>query len=142
MTLLKFLLILVIPVILVILVALACIRVPIGPQWTTRQRKRRAASALIGLLKTPLRAYAIDIGGFPSTQQGLESLGEAPSDLADINKWKGKYLQDPMPPDPWGNEYQYRFPGTHKEDAPDIWSFGPDGLNGTEDDVTNWDENT
>jgi general secretion pathway protein G len=103
--------------------------------------KVKAAHAQIGLFKTPLRAYDLDVGDFPSTQQGLAALREAPSDLADVNKWKGKYLEDPVPPDPWGNEYQYEYPGTHEEDTPDIWSFGPDGLNGTEDDIGNWSLN-
>jgi hypothetical protein len=47
--------------------------------------------------------------------------------------------QDSIPKDPWGNDYQYEYPPTHgKGDYPDIWSFGPDGQDGTDDDIVSW----
>ena len=125
-------------VILMILAGMATLAY--GP--IQKSAKTKATHVQIGLFEPLLGLYDLDVGDYPSTQQGLAALREAPSDLADPDKWKGKYLKDPIPLDPWGNEYQYEFPGTHEEDEPDIWSFGPDGLNGTEDDVTNWDENT
>ena len=100
----------------------------------------RAAKSQIGLFKTPLSMYRLDVGDLPSTQQGLEALREAPSDLANPDKWKGKYLEEPVPRDPWDNEYQYEFPGSHEEDMADIWSWGPDGIDGTDDDIGNWVE--
>ena len=100
----------------------------------------RTAKSQIGMFKTPLAMYRLDVGDLPTTQQGLEALREAPSDLANPDKWKGKYLEEPVPPDPWDNEYQYEYPGSHEEDAPDIWSWGPDGIDGTDDDIGNWVE--
>jgi general secretion pathway protein G len=49
-------------------------------------------------------------------------------------------LKKPLPPDPWGQPYQYEYPGTHDESLPDIWSTGPDKANGTDDDIGNWVE--
>ena len=100
----------------------------------------RAASSQIGLFKAPLELYRMDVGDLPATQQGLDSLRNAPSDLSNPDKWKGPYLNEPIPKDPWDNEYQYEYPGSHEEDAPDIWSWGPDGIDGTDDDIGNWVE--
>ena len=50
----------------------------------------------------------------------------------------GPYLQKAVPKDPWGQPYQYEYPGTHDEQMPDIWSLGPDMMDGTDDDVGNW----
>ncbi|MDA1045187.1 MAG: type II secretion system major pseudopilin GspG [Verrucomicrobia bacterium] len=68
-----------------------------------------------------------------------------PSSLIDLVKpgsvknWKGPYLDKvEMPKDPWRNEYQYKVPGVHNTYGFDIWSLGPDGIEGT-DDVNNWD---
>ena len=64
-------------------------------------------------LETPLLKYRMDIGRYPTTQEGLESLYAPPS--AHVNRWKGPYLKDAnIPLDPWGNPYHYRFPGTKK----------------------------
>jgi general secretion pathway protein G len=123
-------------VILMVLASLAGVAV-------NQQRKSafiRAATSQIGMFKTPLAMYRLDVGDLPSTQQGLEGLREAPSDLANPDKWKGKYLEDPVPKDPWDNEYQYEYPGSHEEDSADIWSWGPDGIDGTDDDIGNWVE--
>lgn len=54
--------------------------------------------------------------------------------------WQGPYLSKGVPKDPWGTEYAYRQPGQYNEYGYDLHSYGPDGLNGTEDDITNWTE--
>ena len=54
------------------------------------------------------------------------------------SKWEGPYLDSDLPLDPWDNPYQYVSPGIHNPDGFDIWSYGPDGINGTEDDIGNW----
>ena len=82
---------------------------------------------------------------FPSTEQGLLALVEPPMEEGEdsekaASKWDGSYLvKSEIPVDPWGNEYQYEYPSTHsRDDQPDIWSFGPDGEDGTEDDIFSW----
>jgi len=56
------------------------------------------------------------------------------------SNWDGPYLKtETLPKDPWGNSYSYEFPPTHnKINVPDIWSFGPDGQEGTDDDIVSW----
>lgn len=71
----------------------------------------------------------------PTTEQGLNALLTAPSDLKNINKWQGPYLKEnQVPLDPWGGQYQYEMidlqAGTYK-----VWSNGPNGQQGDEDDI-------
>tara|TARA_R100000027_G_scaffold67028_3_gene64322 strand:- start:42641 stop:43096 length:456 start_codon:yes stop_codon:yes gene_type:complete len=84
--------------------------------------------------RTGLATFRMDTGHYPAAGQGLEALSQKPSGEDD---WKGPYL-DEIPDDPWGNPYQYQFPGTRSNKGYDVWSFGPDGTNGTEDDIGNW----
>ena len=78
------------------------------------------------MLLSALHVYEINTGRFPPTQQGLNVLVE-------------KRLFKKIPADPWGKEYGYRFPGTHNKNEPDIFSAGPDGIEGTKDDIYSWD---
>jgi general secretion pathway protein G len=123
--------------VLMILVILASLAVG---AFAPMRRKARidAAKSQIGLMKTPLQVYEVAIGNLPTTTQGLEALRSAPSDIPNASKWDGPYLDIPVPLDPWGNPYQYACPGTHNPDGYDVWSFGPDGANGTADDIGNW----
>ena len=86
-------------------------------------------------LEAPLLKYKIDMGGFPTSDQGLSALIAAPGSTTG-GKWRGPYLKKP-PVDPWNNPYQYRYPGTHNPSGYDIWSFGPDGVESA-DDIGNW----
>jgi len=90
-------------------------------------------------LKTPLVTYRLQMGSYPSTEEGLQALMTAPANKAD--RWRGPYLAEgtklPLL-DPWNNPYQYRYPGTHNKDGYDLWSKGPDGVDGTDDDIGNW----
>jgi general secretion pathway protein G len=90
-------------------------------------------------LKTALVAYQMDVHDYPSTQEGLQALITAPAGKADV--WRRKYIDSNTgkpPTDPWGHEYQYAYPGTKNKDGYDLWSMGPDGQNGTADDIGNW----
>jgi general secretion pathway protein G len=90
-------------------------------------------------LKTPLMTYRFQMGGYPSTEEGLAALMVAPGNKAD--RWRGPYLIEgtKVPVlDPWGEPYQYRFPGVHNKDGYDLWSKGPDKTDGTDDDIGNW----
>lgn len=125
--------------VLVILVLLAALSVPLYSQYQ-RQANRNAARSQIGAMKTPLSAYQLNLGYFPSTQQGLEALLSPPADLANPAKWEGPYLDgNYIPVDPWDQPYQYQYPGTNNPQTYDLWSLGPDGQSGTEDDITNWE---
>lgn len=89
-------------------------------------------------VNTPLQSYRLSMGKYPSTAEGLKALIEAPSGAG--SKWRGPYLEDASKiVDPWGQPYQYAYPGNRNgATRPDIWSVGPDGKGGTEDDIGNW----
>lgn len=86
-------------------------------------------------IAVPLTAYNKDVGNYPSTEEGLQALIQAPAGKQ--GRWRGPYLRN-LPEDPWGNPYQYRAPGTRNPRSYDIWSNGPDGQSGTADDIGNW----
>ncbi|HWA07840.1 MAG TPA: type II secretion system major pseudopilin GspG [Opitutaceae bacterium] len=90
-------------------------------------------------LKPALFAYKLDVGDYPSTQEGLQALLTPPAGKAD--RWRRKYIDSNTgkpPLDPWGREYQYAYPGVKNKDDYDLWSMGPDGQSGTADDIGNW----
>jgi general secretion pathway protein G len=93
----------------------------------------RQAQTQIGMFEDMLTAYHMDVGSYPTTQQGLTALREAPAELANTTKWQGPYVEKSIPPDPWGNPYQYEVAGTEVH----IWSWGADQQDNTEDDVHN-----
>ena len=83
-----------------------------------------------------LDQYRLDVGHYPSTEQGLAALVTKPEDEA---KWQGPYLKKSVPLDPWGHAYSYKIPGEHGDF--DIWSFGKDAQPGgtaENEDITNW----
>jgi general secretion pathway protein G len=105
-----------------------------------RKADVRAAKAQVGMFEAPLELYEQDIKAFPTTAQGLEALRSTPGDLSNASKWDGPYLKKAVPKDPWDNPYQYACPGTHNTDSFDVWSNGPDGQSGTDDDIGNWEK--
>jgi general secretion pathway protein G len=88
-------------------------------------------------IKIPLTQYRIDLGDYPSTAEGLQALITAPQNRAE--RWRGPYLESrTVPVDPWGEPYQYRYPGVRNRGSYDVYSKGPDRQEGTEDDIGNW----
>ena len=91
-------------------------------------------------LEAALETYRMDNARFPTTEQGLHALIEAPPDVRNFQT--GGYLREKrIPVDPWGNPYQYESPGTHNDHSFDIWSWGADGAAGgagTDADIGNW----
>jgi general secretion pathway protein G len=118
--------------VLVILMTMALLTVlAIGPMQ--RRANVNSAKAEIGLLKTPIATYQLDIGSLPTT---LDALRQRPTDLANPQKWGGPYIESDVPADPWGHAYNYICPGTHNPDSYDLWSLGPQ--DGTEAEIGNW----
>ena len=86
-------------------------------------------------LKAPLLKYRIDCGSYPtSADGGLVALLNQPSSKQ--GKWKGPYIEK-LPDDPWGNPYQYKYPGSRNQDGYDLWSTGPDPQS-EDDNIGNW----
>ncbi|OQW68953.1 MAG: type II secretion system protein GspG [Proteobacteria bacterium ST_bin12] len=96
----------------------------------------KTASAQIEALGLGLDQYRIDVGQYPTTEQGLTALNKNPGN---VPKWAGPYLKKSVPNDPWGKPYIYKSPGEHGDY--DLSTLGKDGqLGGTSDaeDVLSW----
>lgn len=123
---------------LIVMVILGLLAALVGPRMfgKTGKARQKAAKAQISLLETALDTYRLDVGKFPTTDQGMKVLRERPENEA---KWDGPYLPKEIPLDPWGNPYDYRSPGEHGDY--DIVSYGADGAPGGEgegEDIVNW----
>ena len=123
---------------LIVMVILGLLAALVGPRMfgKTEKAMQNAAKSQITLFETAIDTYRLDVGRFPTTEQGLQVLREPPSGE---DKWDGPYLPKEIPLDPWGNPYEYRAPGEHGDY--DIISYGADGQPGGEGadmDVVNW----
>ena len=87
-----------------------------------------AARTQMNLIKKGIQLYRLQVGTLPKS---LEALREKPNDIPDPSRWQGPYFDEPIPVDPWGNEYKYSPSGTGFE----LNSAGADGQEGSEDDV-------
>jgi general secretion pathway protein G len=116
---------------LVVLVVLGLLVSIVGPRYFNQLGKSeaKAAQAQLASIAKALDLYRIDVGRYPSTEQGLASLSAAPANEA---RWRGPYLQKTVPNDPWGRAYVYKSPGEHGEF--DLLSYGKDGAPGGADD--------
>jgi general secretion pathway protein G len=128
---------------LVVLIIIGILAGYVGPKIMghPEEAKRTMAAVQITSLETALESYKLDNGFYPSTEQGLQALVEAPSTGRLPAKWRtGGYLtKRKVPQDPWGNDYIYLSPGSHGDF--DIISYGGDGQaggEGDESDITNW----
>ena len=93
------------------------------------------AKSRAAMLEDAVNMYAIDVGSCPTTKQGLRALFSAPKELTDPKMWKGPYLDKAqLPLDPWNNAYEYQATSDAKFR---VWSVGPDGASGTNDDISN-----
>lgn len=130
--------ILVVGGVLAISAACVCGGVALFVYPAMQDARQRATGGLaktqIGLFESSLQMYRLHSGEYPTTEQGLAALCNAPRDLADPTKWRGPYVAKEIPLDPWGNEYQYEL---LDPDTVRIWSMGPDGVSDTEDDIDN-----
>ncbi len=129
---------------LVVLVIIGILAGYVGPRIMGHpdDAKRTMAGAQMGSLETALESYRLDNGSYPSTEQGLQALIEAPTSGKSASKWReGGYMKKrKVPADPWGRAYVYLSPGTHSDF--DIISYGADGESGGEGadaDINNWE---
>ncbi|MFH1870224.1 MAG: type II secretion system major pseudopilin GspG [Pseudomonadota bacterium] len=110
----------------------------VGPKYFGQLGKAevKVARAQIDGFDKALDQYRLDVGRYPTTEQGLNALMVKP---AGISRWAGPYLKKDIPPDPWSKPYNYKSPGEHGEY--DLFSFGRDGRLGgvgEDADITNW----
>lgn len=124
---------------LVVMVIIGLLASYVGPRFFDQIGKSEAKTtrAQLDALSKALDTYRLDVGRYPTTEQGLKALNAAPQGEA---RWGGPYLQKEVPLDPWGNAYVYKAPGTDKRDY-DLLSLGKDGQLGGEGeaaDILQW----
>ena len=128
-------------VVIVILGVLAGLIIP-RIMGRPEEARRMKARVQIESIETALKLYKLDNGSYPSTEQGLQALVEAPTIGQLPRAWReGGYLEkDRVPRDPWESEYVYLSPGVHGDF--DISSYGADGEpggEGNDKDINNWE---
>jgi len=118
---------------LVVLVIIGLLGSLVGPKLFGKAdaAKVQTAQTQTKMFKGALETMRLDIGRFPTPAEGLALLNEQPKDERIASRWKGPYLDEQLPVDPWGNPYQYGVPGANGQPVA-IYSFGADGKRGGE----------
>lgn len=123
---------------LVVMVIIGLLAGIVAPQYFSQLGKSNAkvAKAQIEAFGQALDQYRLDVGQYPTTEQGLPALRQAPQN---VPRWQGPYLKRDIPNDPWNRPYEYVAPGQHAEyDLSSLGSDGQAGGTGEAADVTSW----
>lgn len=124
--------------VVIIIGVLAAIVLPSFSGRSEEARRTRTKTEIESTLGLALDMFEADIGSYPSTEEGLEALIRKPDKA---NNWRGPYIKKSNKfRDPWRNNYHYQFPGQQNTFGYDLVSPGPDGQLGTDDDISNFDE--
>ena len=119
---------------IVVLVIIGLIMGLVGPRLFSQADKAKVQTAetQVKMLKGSLETMRLDIGRYPTQEEGLRLLVQPPADSRLSQRWKGPYLEDGLPEDPWGNAYQYS-PQPAGMYSFTLYSFGADGKDGGTD---------
>ncbi|MGE0482039.1 MAG: type II secretion system major pseudopilin GspG [Phycisphaerae bacterium] len=98
-----------------------------------------AKAAVTSGLNGSLDRFRLDVGRYPSTEEGLMALIQAPSDEDVAKKWRGPYADPKLLRDPWEKEWSYQAPGQYNAETYDLSSGGKNTVPGDDDDVRNWE---
>lgn len=107
------------------------------------EAKEGIAVAQLQQIEQGLKQFKFDFERYPTDQEGVAVLWSKETLDPDVpqDKWK-KYLDKPVPTDPWGQAWGYRQVSEHGDESTyDLWSFGKDKEEGTDDDITSWSKN-
>lgn len=118
---------------LVVLVIIGLIASLVGPRLFSRvdTSKVQVADTQTRLLRGAVETFQLEVGRIPTAEEGLAVLFTAPTDERARSRWRGPYLDEAVPSDPWGTPYQYAIPGS--DGLPfAIYSYGADGKPGGE----------
>lgn len=127
--------------VLMVILILGVLAALVIPQFTGTGEKARVdlTRTLVQTnLKTSLELFRTHTGRYPTTEEGLAALVEKPEDEEIAAKWAGPYTEKKEFRDAWGRELIYRSPGEYNQDTYDLFSPGPNGQPGDDDDITNW----
>lgn len=124
---------------LVVMVILGLLAALVVPNYMKQGDNARVKTtrAQIEMLGTALDTFRLDIGRYPTTQEGLDALRERPSG---VDRWDGPYLKKAVPRDGWGNPFLYRSPGD--SEPYELLSYGADGVaggTGIGGDIKSWE---
>lgn len=125
---------------MLVVIIIGVLAAMVVPRLVGRSQEARIAACQADIesnIAVALGLYELDNGIFPTTEQGLAALKSKPTAPPVPPNWKGPYLRK-IPKDPWGHLYVYVSPGVNNHDY-DLSSYGPDGIEGT-DDIINWEE--
>ncbi len=120
---------------LIVMIILGLLAALVGPNLFQKVAgaKVKAAKTQIEMFGGALDSFRLDVGRYPSSDEGLAALRQRPGNAP---MWDGPYLKKDVPPDPWGHPYVYRCPGEHGDY--DLSSAGPDNQQGGEDEIASW----
>jgi len=128
---------------LLVVIIISTLAAMVIPRLTGRAEEAKIAAATADVQSTiagALDLYEADNGYYPTTEQGLQALVEAPTTAPQPKRWHGPYIKKKGGlKDPWGNPYVYRSPGIHNQGDYDLYSLGPDGTEDAKDNIANWD---
>jgi general secretion pathway protein G len=118
---------------LVVMVLIGLLAGLVGPKLFGRvdSSKAQTAAAQVKMFKGALETYRLDVGRFPTQAEGLNALNQAPTDEIAKARWRGPYLDQDLPVDPWGVPYVYSLPGANGQPFA-LYSLGGDGKRGGE----------
>ncbi len=120
---------------LVVLVIIGLLAGLVGPRLFSKvdQSKVTTAQTQVKILRGAVENLRMDMGRYPTAEEGLALLNKAPNDPVLAARWRGPYLDDAVPLDPWGNPYQYSLPGANGHGFA-LYSLGADNKRGGEGD--------
>ena len=118
---------------LVVLVIIGMLAGLVGPKLFGRvdSSKVKTAEVQIKMFRGSLETFRLDVGRFPTQAEGMLVLNRAPSEEAARTRWRGPYLDQDVPLDPWSNPYLYSLPGASGQPFA-LYSLGADGKRGGE----------
>ena len=120
---------------LIVMVIMGLLAALVGPRMFGKvgKSKQNAARSQMALFETALDTYRLDVGKYPSTEQGLQALRTKPSDE---EKWDGPYLPKSVPKDPWGHPYIYRRTDNGEVEMISLGANGTEGGEGEDKDIS------
>ncbi len=123
---------------LIVMVIMGLLAALVGPRMFGKvgKSKQNAARSQMALFETALDTYRLDVGKYPSTEQGLQALRTKPSGA---EKWDGPYLPKAVPKDPWGNPYVYRRTDNGEVEIISLGANGTEGGEGEDKDISSRD---
>lgn len=130
---------------MVVIAIIGTLAMVVGPSvfQNVGDANRAAAASQLEILAVAVESYRLDVGQYPSVEDGLAVLRVAPVGDRERSRWRGPYLRKAVPLDPWGGDYVYLMPGRANPESYDLYTLGRDGEIGGEGedaDITSWGE--